>query len=133
MKKIDLIVIGIELIAIAGIFAIFTAPAWGKAAGVAAMPAVQKEQVIHVTAKKFEYNPREIILKKGVPVVLELTSLDREHGFRLTAFGVRADVKPGEVTHVHIVPQETGRFAFACDVFCGVDHEEMGGEIVVVD
>ena len=132
MKKIDLIVIGIELIVIAGIFIAFTTTV-GNAAGVEAIPAARQEQVIQVTAKKFEYNPREIVLKKGVPVVLELTSLDREHGFRLTAFGIRADVKPGEVTSVRIVPQETGRFSFECDVFCGVDHEEMGGEIVVVD
>jgi cytochrome c oxidase subunit II len=89
--------------------------------------------VIHITAKKFTYTPREILLKKGVPVVLELTSLDRAHGFRLTAFGMRADVKPGEVTRVPIVPHETGRFSFECDVFCGINHEEMGGEIIVVD
>lgn len=132
MKKIDLIARGIKLIVITGIFVTFTA-AWGNAAGVEAIPAAQKEQVIQVTAKKFEYNPREIVLKKGVPVVLELTSLDREHGFRLTAFGIRADVKPGEVTRLRILPQQTGRFSFECDVFCGVDHEEMGGEIVVVD
>jgi len=89
--------------------------------------------VIHITAKKFAYSPSEIILKKGVPVVLELTSLDRAHGFRLTEFGIRADIKPGEVTRVRLVPQETGRFSFACDVFCGVSHEEMAAEIVVVD
>jgi heme/copper-type cytochrome/quinol oxidase subunit 2 len=73
------------------------------------------------------------IHKRGVPVVLELTSLDRAHGFRLTEFGIRADIKPEEVTRVRLVPQQTGRFAFACDVFCGVDHDEMAAEIVVVD
>src|SRR5713101_7814122 len=128
MKKVDLLGLGKELIVIAGIFVAFIATS-GKAAGVEAIPGAQKEQVIQVTARKFAYNPHEIILKKGVPVMLELTSLDREHGFRLAAFGIRADVKPGEVTRVRIVPQETGRFSFECDVFCGVDHEEMGGEI----
>ena len=91
------------------------------------------EQIIHVTAKKFEYTPNEITLKKGVPVVLEITSLDRDHGFKVPGLGIRADVKPGETTRVRIVPERTGRFEFRCDVFCGSGHEDMAGEFVVVD
>jgi cytochrome c oxidase subunit II len=92
-----------------------------------------QEQVIRMTAKKFEYSPDEITVKKGVPVVLEITSLDRDHGFKIPEFGVRADIKPGATTHVRIVPNKTGRFPFHCDVFCGSHHEDMGGELVVVD
>ena len=91
------------------------------------------EQIIHLTAKKFEYTPNEITLKRGVPVVLEITSLDRDHGFKVPELGIRADVKPGETTRVRIVPDRTGRFEFRCDVFCGAGHEDMGGELVVVD
>ena len=131
MKSTELLVIGIRLLVILGIFILF--PSLGKAAVFEAPPVSQEEQVIHITAKKFEYSPSEIILKKGVPVVIELTSLDRVHGFRLTEFGIRADIKPGEVTRIRLVPQQTGRFTFACDVFCGVNHEEMAAEIVVVD
>jgi cytochrome c oxidase subunit 2 len=91
------------------------------------------EQVIHLTARKFAYEPSEITVKKDVPVVLEITSLDRDHGFRLDAFGVRADVKPGQVTRIRLVPDRVGRFEFACDVFCGTGHEEMSGELVVLE
>src|SRR5690349_21870266 len=91
------------------------------------------EQVVHMTAKRFEYTPNEITLKKGVPVVLEITSLDRDHGFKVPELDVRADVKPGETTRVRIVPDRVGRFEFRCDVFCGSGHEDMAGEIVVVD
>ena len=107
--------------------------ALGEAAAAEAIPVVQQERVIQVTSKVSEYSPHEIILKKGEPVILELTSQDREHGFRLTDFGIRADIKPGQMTRVRILPQQVGRFSFACDVFCGVDHEEMVGELVVVD
>jgi cytochrome c oxidase subunit 2 len=131
MKSIELIMIGMRLIVTVGVCV--TVLAWSHSAVVAATPAAQEEQVIHITAKKFAYSPNEIILKKGVPVVLELTSLDRVHGFRLVEFGIRAEIKPGEVTQVHLVPSQTGRFAFACDVFCGVDHDEMAAELVVVD
>jgi len=91
------------------------------------------EQVVHMTAKKFEYTPNQITLKKGVPVVLEITALDRDHGFKVPELGVRADLKSGQVTRVRIVPDRTGTFEFRCDVFCGSGHEDMSGEIVVVD
>jgi cytochrome c oxidase subunit II len=98
--------------------------------GVYANP-VAEEQVIRITAKKFEFSQPEITLEKGVPVVFELTSLDRVHGFNLPDFKTRADVIPGIVSRVRIVPDKTGTFAFFCDVFCGGGHEEMSGIIVV--
>jgi cytochrome c oxidase subunit 2 len=91
------------------------------------------EQVIHLTAKRFEYTPNEITLKKGVPVTIEITSLDRDHGFKVPELGIRADVKPGETSRVRIVPDRVGRFEFRCDVFCGSGHEDMAGEFNVVD
>lgn len=91
------------------------------------------ERVIHITAKRFEYTPNEITIEKDVPVVLEITSIDRDHGFKIPELGIRADVKPGETTRVRIVAERTGRFEFLCDVFCGTGHEDMAGELVVVD
>src|SRR6266481_6446187 len=98
----------------------------------AAVPA-GAEQVVRMTAKRFEYTPSEITLKKGVPVILEITAVDRDHGFKVPELGVRADLKSGQVTRVRIVPDRTGTFGFRCDVFCGDRHEDMIGEIVVVD
>jgi cytochrome c oxidase subunit 2 len=91
------------------------------------------EKVIRVTAKKFEFSPGEITVKRGVPVFLELTSADRTHGFNLTDFGVRAEVKPGAVTRLRIMPDKTGKFPFACDVFCGGGHKDMSGVLVVTE
>ncbi len=97
-----------------------------------ATSAVAAEQVIRITAKKFEYNPKEITLKNGVPVVLEFTSLDRLHGFNCPELGVRADIKPGQVTRVRVTPQRTGDFEFHCDNFCGSGHAGMTGMFHVV-
>ena len=90
-------------------------------------------EVIKITAKRFEYNPKEITLKKGVPVVLEFTSLDRLHGFKCPALGVRADIKPGQVTKVPLTPQKVGDFEFHCDNFCGSGHGNMSGMFHVVE
>jgi len=89
------------------------------------------ERVIPIKVKRFEYTPKEVTLKRGVPVVLELTSLDIAHGFNLPDLGVRADVLPGLTARVRIVPEQTGRFVFHCDIFCGTGHEELEGVIIV--
>jgi len=95
--------------------------------------AVPAERVIHITAKKFDFSPDSITLKKGEPVVFEISSADREHGFNLRAFGVRTNVSPGKVTRVRLTPDKTGKFNFSCDVFCGDGHEEMTGTVIVND
>lgn len=87
--------------------------------------------MIRITAKRFEYSPSRIVLEKGRPVVLELVSLDRTHGFDAPELGLRSDIVPGKVARIELLPDKTGTFAFHCDVFCGSGHEDMSGEIVV--
>jgi cytochrome c oxidase subunit 2 len=90
-------------------------------------------EVIKITAKRFEYNPKEITLKKGVPVILEFTSLDRLHGFKCSGLGIRTDIKPGQVARVPVTPQKVGNFEFHCDNFCGSGHGNMKGMFHVVE
>ena len=90
------------------------------------------EQVIHVTARKFVFLPGEITLKQGVPVVLEFVSADVVMGFSAPDLKVRADIIPGQVARVRLVPQQVGSFDFVCDIFCGDGHEGMSGKIHVV-
>ena len=107
------------------------------ASGIVTLAAVRtgspSEKVIRVTARKFEFSPGEITVKKSEPLILELTSADREHGFYLPDFGVEAKIKPGAVTRVSFTPSKTGKFNFACDVFCGSGHEEMSGTLVITE
>ena len=96
----------------------------------AARPA---EKVIQVTAKKFEFVPGNITVKKGETVVLEIKSEDVKHGFNLPDFKVRAVLEPGKTTTVRFTPDRTGQFTFHCDVFCGDGHEDMSGTLTVTD
>jgi cytochrome c oxidase subunit 2 len=100
---------------------------YGRANG---LPA---EREIHITAKKFEFTPDTITVKKGESVVLVVSSQDRKHGFNLRAFGIRADINPGETARIQFNPNKTGKFTFSCDVFCGEGHEDMAGTIVVTE
>jgi cytochrome c oxidase subunit II len=95
--------------------------------------AAATEQVIHLTAKKFEYSPSAITVKKGQPVVIEIVSLDRKHGFTIPDLKVRSDVKPGTQNVVRFTPDKAGTFNFHCDLFCGSGHEGMAGTLVVVE
>ena len=96
-------------------------------------PAAGGVALIRMTVKRFEYAPHEVRLKRGVPVLIEITSLDVVHGFTLPDFGVRADVVPGIPTRVAFTPDRAGTFTFRCDVFCGSGHEELDGTIVVTE
>ena len=89
--------------------------------------------VIKITAKKFEYSPSEITVKKGVPVVLEFTSLDRLHGFDCPGLGIRSDIEPGKVNRLEFTPQKAGTFPFHCNNFCGTGHDKMKGTIIVTE
>lgn len=91
------------------------------------------EPVIKIVAKKFEYTPNVIKLKKGVPVVLEFTTLDVFMGFKVPDLGVRTDIIPGKVSRVRLVPDKVGTFPFVCDIFCGSGHEDMTGTIIVTE
>src|SRR5258705_740957 len=81
-----------------------------------------KEKVIRVTARKWVFLPREIRLKKGVPVVLEFVTADVVMGFNAPDFKVRAEIIPGQVALVRLVPDKTGTFTFLSDIFCVEDH-----------
>lgn len=90
------------------------------------------ERIIKVSAKKFEFNPSTIQLKKDVPVTLEFTTEDVVMGFSAPDFGVRTTITPGKVTQLRLLPDKVGDFAFHCDVFCGSGHEDMTGTITVI-
>jgi cytochrome c oxidase subunit II len=88
-------------------------------------------RVIAIKAKRFSYTPNHITVRQGEAVVLEFTSEDRKHGFKVPELGIRADIEPGKVTRVPLTAGRAGTFPFACDLFCGDGHEEMSGELVV--
>ena len=88
-------------------------------------------RVIKITAHKFDYTPNQIHLKQAEPVILEFTSSDVDHGFNVPDLGLRADALPGETTRVRFTPQKVGKFEIHCDNFCGLDHDTMGGTVIV--
>jgi cytochrome c oxidase subunit II len=80
---------------------------------------------VEVVAKRFEFTPSEITLKKGEPVILVLTSKDVQHGLKLDAFNQVVIAKKGESNQVQFTPGEAGTFVAQCASFCGAGHGSM--------
>jgi cytochrome c oxidase subunit 2 len=98
-----------------------------------AAQAAPRAKVIDMTAKRFDYAPAHLTLKKGQPVVLKLRTKDVVMGFNLPDFNVRADIVPDKVARVRFTPDKAGTFTFVCDIFCGTGHEHMQGTVTVVE
>ena len=80
---------------------------------------------IDVTAKRFEFTPGEITLKKGEPVVLVIKSLDVAHGLRFRELGIQTKVAKGQSSELPFTPKKVGDFVGQCAVFCGSGHGKM--------
>ena len=88
-------------------------------------------RVIEIKAKKFEFSPGQLALRKGETVTLHLTSLDRTHGFFQRALGIDTDIEPGKVTEVTLIPKDPGTYQVICDHYCGYGHGNMSMTIKV--
>ena len=86
---------------------------------------------IKMTAKKYEFSPSEITVKKGEHVKLIITSTDRDHGIKIAAFHVEEKLPKDQAVTVEFTPDQTGTFPFECSKFCGMGHRRMKGELVI--
>jgi cytochrome c oxidase subunit II len=99
--------------------------------GSAPVARAQESRVITITAKRFEFSPSEVRLKKGEPVTIRIASADVTHGMFMKALGIDAEIEPGKTAEVTFTPQVAGRFTAICDHFCGAGHGNMHMAFVV--
>ena len=111
--------------------------------------AAQEVQVIEMTAKKYEYSPSPLRVKRGAKVQLRITALDRTHGFKINLSPDGSDKKSdlglifssnnddcfklekGVPTVVEFLARTPGTYSFHCCNRCGIGHGGMKGQIVV--
>jgi cytochrome c oxidase subunit II len=96
-------------------------------------PAEGTPRRIEITAKRFDFTPGDITLKKGEPVVLVLKSVDVSHGIRIKELGVEVKAGEGQTNELAFTPDKTGTFVGHCSVFCGSNHGSMMMTLRVVD
>ena len=88
---------------------------------------------IKVTAKRFTFDPATITVQKGKPVKLVITSADVDHGIKIEEFGVNQKVPAKQTVNVTFTPDKVGTFEFRCSIVCGPGHDDMLGQLVVVE
>jgi cytochrome c oxidase subunit 2 len=106
------------------------------------------ENVIEMTAKKYEFSPSEIRVKRGSKVRLRVRALDRAHGieFALYPEGSEEQGPPGlrfpagptkwriekdQEQVIEFIAERPGNYEFKCAVRCGLGHGRMKGRLIV--
>lgn len=103
-----------------------------------------------MTAKKYEYSPSPVHVKKGARVQLKITAVDRDHGFKIAIVpdgtGPTGPVglefsspqprdswklQKGKETEIEFVAKTPGTYEFSCSEACGIHHGRMKGQLVV--
>lgn len=114
---------------------------WASSAQLVGYEAPGDAMEIHVTGKQWMFKtqhptgPREINelhVPVDTPVRLVMTSEDVIHSFWVPAFRFKRDVIPGRLTQGWFQADRTGVFHLFCSEYCGTDHSQMGGRVVVL-
>jgi len=103
------------------------------AIGVAWWPG--QSDIINLHARMPEeggWNPADLTVEAGQPLLLRLTSDDVVHSFAVgqSDFPV-VDVMPGEMIEVTLTFDKPGTYTFYCTRWCGANHWRMRGTITV--
>ena len=75
----------------------------------------------------------DLHLPLGVPIKMNLRSLDVLHNFYVPQFRAKMDLVPGMITFFWLEPTRTGTFDILCAELCGLGHHAMRGTVVVDD
>lgn len=101
----------------------------------------QRPLEIYVVAKQWMWkleqpNGRreidELHVPTGRPVKLVMTSQDVVHSFYIPALRIKRDVVPGRYEELWFTATRTGEYHLFCSEYCGTDHADMGGHVVVM-
>jgi heme/copper-type cytochrome/quinol oxidase subunit 2 len=120
---------------------------WAAAAQTAAERS-DAPQVIEISAKKYEFTPNEIHVRKGEKVELKVHSEDVTHGIKLNDRPEGSDeasapgllfeqpdqngkVKKHVDQIIDFTAQEAGTYEFKCAKICGFGHKDMKGKLIV--
>jgi cytochrome c oxidase subunit 2 len=87
---------------------------------------------IYLQARMWSWTPI-LKLRKDAEYTLHLSSLDVNHGFALYPINVNFQIVPGYDYGLRVTPSEAGEFKIVCNEFCGINHHNMLGKVIVVD
>ncbi|MGH9773603.1 MAG: cytochrome c oxidase subunit II [Candidatus Acidiferrales bacterium] len=93
---------------------------------------VGKQWMWHLQHPEGPREINELHVPVDTPVKLTMTSEDVIHDFYVPAFRIKKDVLPGRYTSIWFQATKTGTYHFFCAQYCGAEHSEMIGWVVVM-
>jgi cytochrome c oxidase subunit II len=82
-------------------------------------------QTIVVHARRYEFSPAEITMKKGDTVKLVFIADDVDHGIAIDDLGLNVDLMKHKPQTISITPSKVGDFDGECSRYCGTGHSDM--------
>lgn len=89
---------------------------------------------VYVAARRWAYEPAEIVLQAGATYRFRMMAMDVAHGASIEmADGSRMNrLPPGALIQDTVTFQERGEHLLYCSYYCGHGHDDMSGVIRVV-
>ena len=90
-------------------------------------------RVVEVKARQFAFDPAQVVVQAGETVRLKVTSEDVTHGIGIEGFGIDRRLDPNKTEVIEFKPEKAGSHHFQCSVYCGAGHNDMQGELLVLE
>ena len=90
-------------------------------------------RIVKMKARRFEFEPDRIVVKKDETVRLEVTSEDVTQGINIEGYDINRELKPDRTETINFTADKKGQFHFHCSVYCGKGHSDMHGELIVIE
>jgi cytochrome c oxidase subunit II len=88
-------------------------------------------RTLTLTARKFQFDPEVIDVRRNDVVRLTITSADIDHSFTIDAYRIQKRIPAGGSVTVEFSADEVGRFPFYCSMRLDPGCAEMTGELIV--
>jgi cytochrome c oxidase subunit 2 len=87
---------------------------------------------IDVVARRFSFEPAEIEVRSGERVELHVRSADGVHGLEIRQLEIKRRIpRGGSIARIEFIAPAPGQYPILCSEYCGADHEDMKGLLVV--
>ncbi|MGZ4164631.1 MAG: hypothetical protein ACXVDB_08765, partial [Tumebacillaceae bacterium] len=91
-------------------------------------------QVVHVSAKNFQWSLDKTEVKKGKPVKLIVSATEGVHALTITGTPVASiPAMTGQEKEITFTPDKAGDLTLMCTQMCGLGHGDMHTTLKVVD
>jgi cytochrome c oxidase subunit 2 len=88
-------------------------------------------RALAITARKFEFDPEVIDVRRNDVVRLTISSVDIAHSFTVDAYRIQKRIPAGGSVTFEFRADEVGRFPFYCSMRTDPGCEDMRGELIV--